>query len=127
MTENISRVGIDYEVDAKVVVTEMIDRIETEVGLEKSLIDRIETEFGLEKIIIDRIETEVVDLEKITSDEEEHANNVNAYVTIGSNNEEENLKPAFEALITNSEVKEKPLEQMVKEITLGKVLKNHCG
>ena len=126
MTENISRVGIDYEVDAKVVVTEMIDRIETEVGLEKSLIDRIETEFGLEKIIIDRIETEVVDLEKITSDEEEHANNVNAYVTIGSNNEE-NLEPAFEALITNSEVKEKPLEQMVKEITLGKVLKNHCG
>ena len=126
MTENISRVGIDYEVDAKVVVTEMIDRIETEVGLEKSLIDRIETEFGLEKIIIDRIETEVVDLEKITSDEEEHANNVNAYVTIGSNNEE-NLEPALEDLITNSEMKEKPLEQMVKEITLGKVLKNHCG
>ena len=95
-TEDISRVGIDYEVDgdANDVVTEMID---------------------------DQIEKTEVDLEKNTSDDQD-ANNVDTYVTIGSN--EENLELSEQALITNSEMKEKPLEQMVKEITLGKFLKN---
>ena len=55
---------------------------------------------------------------------EDDANNVEM---INGSNHEENLEPALEALITNSEMKENPFEPMVKEIRLGRILKSNCG
>ena len=55
---------------------------------------------------------------------EDDANNVEM---INGSNHEENLEPALEALITNSEMKENPFEPMVKETRLGKILKCNCG
>ena len=68
-----------------------------------------------------------VTLEDLSRDgiiSEDDANNVEM---INGSNHEENLEPALEALITNSEMKENPFDQMVKEIRLGKFLKSNCG
>ena len=65
------------------------------------------------------------DLSRDGINSEDDANNVEM---INGSNHEENLEPALEALITNSEMKENPFESMVKEeIGLGKILKCHCG
>ena len=64
------------------------------------------------------------DLSRDGINSEDDANNVEM---INGSNHEENLEPALEALITNSEMKENPFDQMVKEIRLGKILKSNCG